>query len=70
MFAAAIPGYQDLDSDNSRPQWKESRKTKLTLRQIRKLRKMMDVRNFERQRHLKTVHEQYGKTAESETPAV
>jgi hypothetical protein len=63
MFDAAIPGYQDLDSDNSRPQWKESRKTKLTLRQIRKLRKMMDVRNFERQKHLKKVHDQYGAVA-------
>ena len=66
MFDAAIPGYQDLDSDNSRPQWKESRKTKLTLRQIRKLRKMMDVRNFERQKHLKKVHEQYGQSAPAE----
>lgn len=66
MFNAAIPGYQDLDSDNSRPQWKESRKTKLTLRQIRKLRKMMDVRNFERQKHLKKVHEQYGQSAPAE----
>jgi hypothetical protein len=63
MFNEAIPGYQDLESDNSKPKWKESRKTKLTLRQIRKLRKMMDVRNFERKKHLKKVHEQYGQTA-------
>jgi hypothetical protein len=66
MFNEAIPGYQDLESDNSKPKWKESRKTKLTLRQIRKLRKMMDVRNFERKKHLKKVHEQYGQTAPSE----
>ena len=63
MFNEAIPGYQDVESDNSKPKWKESRKTKLTLRQIRKLRKMMDVRNFERKKHLKKVHEQYGQTA-------
>jgi len=63
MFDAAIPGYQDLASDNSHPKWKESRKTKLTLKQIRKLRKMMDVRNFERKKHLKKVHQQYGQTA-------
>ena len=45
MFDAATPGYQDLNSDNSKPKWRESRKTKLTLKQIRKLRKMLDVRN-------------------------
>ena len=60
MFDAAIPGYQDIESDNSRPKWKESRKTKLTLRQIRKLRKMLDVRNYEKEHNLKRVKEQYG----------
>ena len=44
MYNQAIPGLQDVEDDNSRPKWKESRKTKLTLRQIRKLRKMHDVR--------------------------
>lgn len=69
MFDPAIEGYQDVASDNSKPKWKESRKTKLTLRQIRKLRKMMDVRNFERQKHLKKVHEQYGMaSADAATP--
>jgi hypothetical protein len=27
---------------------------------------MMDVRNFERKKHLKKVHEQYGQTAPAE----
>lgn len=63
MFDKAVPGYQDVASDNSRPEWKESRKTKLTLRQIRKLRKMMDVRNYEKQLHMKKVQEQYGAAA-------
>ena len=63
MFDPAIEGYQDVASDNSRPKWKESRKTKLTLRQIRKLRKMLDVRNYEKQKYLKKVHEQYGAQA-------
>ncbi len=70
MYDAPIEGYQDVAADNSRPKWKESRKTKLTLRQIRKLRKMLDVRNFEKQKHLKRVHEQYGATAAAETPTV
>ena len=65
MFDPAIPGYQDLDSDNSKPQWRESRKTKLTLKQIRKLRKMNDVRNYEKAQYLKKVHEQYGKSAQA-----
>jgi len=60
MYDAAIPGYQDIESDNSRPKWKKSRKTKLTLRQIRKLRKMLDVRNYEKEHDLKRVQEQYG----------
>jgi hypothetical protein len=66
MFDAAVPGYQDLAADNSRPKWRESRKTKLTLRQIRKLRKMLDVRNYEKAKYLKKVHEQYGASASAE----
>jgi hypothetical protein len=60
MFDAPINGYQDVNQDNSKPEWKTSRKTKLTLKQIRKLRKMLDVRNFEKKEHLKKVREQYG----------
>lgn len=60
MFDPATPGYQDLGADNSVPKWKESRKTKLTLKQIRKLRKMNDVRNYEKVNYLKKIKEQYG----------
>ena len=60
MFEAPINGYQDVSQDNSKPKWKTSRKTKLTLKQIRKLRKMLDVRNYEKKEHLKKVREQYG----------
>jgi hypothetical protein len=72
MFEPAIEGYQDVQSDNSKPKWKESRKTKLTLKQIRKLRKMNDVRNYEKSQYLKKVHEQYGPQANAEgaTPSV
>ena len=70
MFDAPIEGYQNIAADNSKPKWKESRKTKLTLRQIRKLRKMLDVRNFEKQKYLKKVHEQYGQSAEQAQPAM
>ncbi len=70
MFEPATPGYQDVGSDNSSPKWRESRKTKLTLKQIRKLRKMNDVRNYEKINYLKKVHEQYGVKAQAETPTV
>jgi len=66
MFEPPIAGYQDVNQDNSKPIWKQSRKTKLTLKQIRKLRKMMDVRNYEKKQYLKKVHTQYGAKAESE----
>lgn len=60
MFDTPIAGMQDVDQDNSKPTWKASRKTKLTLKQIRKLRKMLDVRTYEKQLHLKKVRKQYG----------
>ena len=69
MFNPAVEGYQDVAADNSKPKWKESRKTKLTLRQIRKLRKMLDVRNFEKHLYIKKVHEQYGAKPESDALA-
>ena len=59
MFDPAIPGYQDEQADNSNYKYTENRKTKLTLRQIRKLRKMLDVRNYERNQNLKKVRKQY-----------
>lgn len=59
MFDPPVSGYQDTANDNSRPVWRTSRKTKLTLKQIRKLRKMLDVRNFEKNEHLKKVRKQY-----------
>jgi hypothetical protein len=64
MFDPAVQGYQDQASDNSKVQWKETRKSKLTLRQLRKLRKMLDVRNYERAQNLKKVRKQYEPPAE------
>ena len=66
MFDPPILGLQDVNADNSKPKWRTSRKTKLTLAQIRKLRKMLDVRNYEKQKYLKKVHEQYGASAPAE----
>ena len=63
MFDPATAGYQDVSADNSKPKWRESRKTKLTLRQIRKLRKMNDVRNYEKASYLKKINAQYSQPA-------
>lgn len=64
MFNPPISGYQEVDKDNSKPVWRTSRKTKLTLQQIRKLRRMMDVRNYETREYLKKVKEQYNRPAQ------
>ena len=68
MFDPPVSGYQDVNADNSKPKWRSSRKTKLTLKQIRKLRKMLDVRNYEKKEHLKRVREQY--KAQSASPSM
>lgn len=60
MFDVPIAGYQDVNDDNSKPVWRTSRKTKLTLNQIRKLRKMLDVRTYEKKLYLDKVRQQYG----------
>ena len=60
VFDAPINGLQDVNTDNSKPTYKTSRKTKLTLRQIRKLRRMLDVRNYEKNQYLEKVRNQYG----------
>ena len=66
MFDAAVPGFQDVGDDNSKPIWRTSRKTKLTLSQIRKLRKMLDVRNYEKAKHLTKVRNQYSAKPEAD----
>lgn len=66
MFDAPINGMQDVNADESKPTYKTSRKTKLTLKQIRKLRRMLDVRNYEKKIYLQKVRKQYGAKPEQE----
>jgi hypothetical protein len=51
--------YQDVAQDNSQPRLGNLRKTRLTLRQIRKLRQMNDVRSYEYKEKLKLIRQQY-----------
>jgi hypothetical protein len=63
LFDPPVSGFQDVNDDNSKPVWRTSRKTKLTLKQIRKLRRMLDVRNYEKKTYLTKVRDQYGAKA-------
>jgi hypothetical protein len=51
--------YQSLNADNSQLQLSDLRKTRLTLRQLNKLRKMNDIRSVEYRDKLKLIRQQY-----------
>lgn len=51
--------YQDLSQDNAQITKNDLRKTRLTLRQLNKLRSMNDVRSVEYKQKLKDIKLQY-----------
>ena len=59
LFDKEPEGFQDLEDDNSRPKLRQLRKTKLTLSQINKIRRMQEVRKFEYDEKLKYIRKQY-----------
>ena len=63
FYDPAPQGWQDVEDDNSQPKWGESRKTKLTLGMISKMRRMNDIQAFERAKDLKKIRAQYGQSA-------
>lgn len=56
--------YQDLAQDNSQPSLGSLRKTKLTLRQLNKLRQMNDIRAYEFKQKLRDIKAQYAPPAQ------
>jgi len=64
LYQREPSAYQDLAQDNTQPRLGQLRKTKLTLRQINKLRKMQDVRAYEFNEKLKKVKVQYAPPAQ------
>ena len=64
LYQRELPQYQDLSNDNSQPQLGDLRKTKLTLRQINKLRRLNDIRQVEFKQKLKKVQKQYSPPAQ------
>ena len=59
LYERSPGAYQDVSQDNSQPRLSDTRKTRLTLRQINKLRQMQDVRSFEYKEKLKDIKKQY-----------
>lgn len=59
LYRKEPSSYQDLEQDNSQPELKNLRKTRLTLRQINKLRQMNDVRSVEYKQKLALIRQQY-----------
>ena len=59
LYSKTIPGYQDLEDDNTQLTKDDLRKTRLTLRQINKLRQMNDIRNIEHKAKLEKIQVMY-----------
>jgi hypothetical protein len=59
IYEKSPSAYQDLSQDNSQIKLGDLRKTRLTLRQLNKLRQMQDVRGYEYKEKLKLVRQQY-----------
>ena len=59
IYEKSPEAYQDVGQDNSQPELGDLRKTRLTLRQLNKLRQMNDVRSYEYKQKLKQVKQQY-----------
>jgi hypothetical protein len=59
LYKKSPTSYQDLGDDNSQPQMGQLRKSRLTLKQISKLRKMNELRELEFKNKLKYVRAQY-----------
>ena len=59
LYQRSPEAYQDISQDNSQPTLGNLRKTRLTLKQINKLRQMNDVRSYEYKEKLKQVKKQY-----------
>ena len=64
LYQREPEAYQDIANDNTQPKLGELRKTKLTLRQLNKLRKMQDVREYEFKEKLKKVKVMYAPPAQ------
>ena len=63
LYKKEPESYQDVSQDNSQTRLGDLRKTRLTLRQLKKLRQMNDVRTYEYKEKLQQVRKQYAPPA-------
>lgn len=59
IYQRSGPAYQDLNQDNSTVTLGDTRKTRLTLDQLRKLRQLNDIRTVEYREKLDLLRQQY-----------
>ena len=59
LYQRSPEAYHDVSQDNSQPRLGDLRKTKLTLKQINKLRQLNDIRQYEYKEKLKDIQAQY-----------
>lgn len=64
LFATAVPEMQDQSQDDSVLKYEDSRKTRLTLAQINRLRKMNDMRALEHEQEMNFVRKMYAPPAQ------
>ncbi len=69
VFKEAPTGYRTEKDDNTALKLSDLRKTKLTLKQLNRLRVMNDVRKLEHEQKLETVQDQY-KAPPAEAPVM
>lgn len=59
LFSKAPEEMQDLSQDGTVPKYEDTRKTRLTLGQINRLRKMNDMRALEHEKDMSFVRKMY-----------
>jgi len=60
MFASYPEEIHDAGQDSSKVSYKDTRKTRLTLAQINRLRKMNDMRALEHAKEMASIKQMYG----------
>ena len=63
-----LPGHRTEKDDNTPLKLSDLRKTKLTLKQLNRLRIMNDVRKLEHEQKLETIRTQYAMPVETAAP--
>jgi hypothetical protein len=65
IFEPQAPGYRSEQEDNTAITLRDLRKTKLTLKQLNRLRIMNDIRKLEHEKKIEAVQKQYKSAAGS-----